>query len=93
MDHAKHRLSEKVAHLTSPGYETGNRSRQSQGLPEGTGPSAVITTLGVLRFGRDGESYLVSIHLGVGVEEVLSNTGAGIGAMRAIDSQGFWTGE
>jgi glutaconate CoA-transferase subunit B len=40
-----------------------------------SGPSAVITTMGVLRFGEDGEAYLDSIHPGVLVEDVLSNTG------------------
>jgi acyl CoA:acetate/3-ketoacid CoA transferase beta subunit len=35
----------------------------------------VITTLGVLRFTSDGEAYLASVHPGVQVEDVLSNTG------------------
>jgi glutaconate CoA-transferase subunit B len=43
-------------------------------LPQASGPSAIITTLGVLRFGHDGEAYLASVHPGVSVEEVLANT-------------------
>jgi glutaconate CoA-transferase subunit B len=43
-------------------------------LPRG-GPSAVITSKAVLRFGDDGEAYLSSTHPGVEVEEVLRNTG------------------
>ncbi len=35
----------------------------------------MITTLGVLRFGPDGEAYLASVHPGISVEEVLANTG------------------
>jgi glutaconate CoA-transferase subunit B len=31
--------------------------------------------MGVLRFGEDGEAYLASVHPGVNVEDVLSNTG------------------
>ena len=46
-----------------------------KGLPADSGPSAIITTLGVLRFGPDGEAYLASVHPGVSVEEVLANTG------------------
>jgi glutaconate CoA-transferase subunit B len=45
------------------------------GLPTKSGPSAVITTLGVLRFGSDGEAFLASVHPGVRVEDVLANTG------------------
>jgi glutaconate CoA-transferase subunit B len=33
------------------------------------------TTLGVLRFGSDGEAFLASVHPGIGVEDVLANTG------------------
>lgn len=73
--HERGRLHERVSHITSPGYGSGNGWRQSQGLPFGTGPSAVITTLGVLRFSADGEAYLASVHPGVSVEEVLANTG------------------
>ena len=73
--HDRGRLCERVSHVTSPGYGTGNGWRQAQGLPVGSGPSAVITTLGVLRFGQDGEAYLASVHPAISVEEVLANTG------------------
>ncbi|MGB0034452.1 MAG: CoA-transferase [Candidatus Acidiferrales bacterium] len=73
--HERARLTDRVGHITSPGYGTGNGWRRAQGLPVNTGPSAVITTLGVLRFGQDGEAYLASVHPGVSVEEVLANTG------------------
>jgi glutaconate CoA-transferase, subunit B len=73
--HARDRFCERVSHITSPGYGSGDSWRRHQGLPSGSGPSAIITTMGVLRFGSDGEAYLASVHPGVSVEEVLANTG------------------
>jgi len=73
--HERSRLVERVGHITSPGFGSGNGWRRSQGLPFGSGPAAIITTLGVLRFGHDGEAYLAGGHPGVSVEEVLANTG------------------
>jgi glutaconate CoA-transferase, subunit B len=73
--HDRGRLTDRVGHITSPGFGTGAEWRRSHGLPPASGPSAVITTLGVLRFGHDGEAFLASVHPGVSVEEVLANTG------------------
>jgi glutaconate CoA-transferase subunit B len=75
LPHDKGRLVERVAHITSPGYGRGDGWRRTQGLPARSGPSAVITTLGILRFTADGEAFLAAVHPGVRVEEVLSNTG------------------
>jgi glutaconate CoA-transferase subunit B len=78
LEHAKHRLPERVGYMTSPGNGDGgvaeNAWRKRVGLPRG-GPSAVITTKCVLRFGGNGEAYLDSVHPGVTVEDVLANTG------------------
>jgi glutaconate CoA-transferase subunit B len=74
IDHEKHRLPERVSYITSPGNGDGLGWRRRVGLPRG-GPSAVITTRAVLRFGDDGEAYLDSYHPGVSVDEVLANTG------------------
>src|SRR4051812_38552381 len=79
LEHAKHRLPERVAYVTSPGNGDGgagaNAWRKKVGLPRG-GPSAVITTKCVLRFAsEDGEAYLDSVHPGIGVEDVVGNTG------------------
>jgi glutaconate CoA-transferase subunit B len=73
--HDRSRLCDRVGHITSPGYGSGNGWRRAQGLPVPSGPSAVITTLGVLRFGHDGEAFLATVHPGISVEEVLANTG------------------
>lgn len=75
LQHERARLVEKVSYVTSPGYGNGNSWRRAQGLPAKSGPSALITTMGVLRFGADGEAYLASVHPGVRVEDVLANTG------------------
>ena len=75
MVHDPQRLVHRVRHITSPGNGDGNGWRRAQGLPARSGPSAIITTMGVLRFGDDGEASLDSIHPGIRVEEVLSSTG------------------
>lgn len=73
--HDRHRLVARVGYITSPGNGTGKGWRRELGLPERSGPSALITTMGVLRFGEDGEAYLASIHPRIRVEDVLGNTG------------------
>jgi len=74
LEHSKHRLPERVHYITSPGNGEGGDWRKRVGLPRG-GPSAVITTKAVLRFGDDGEAYLTTVHPGVTIEDVLANTG------------------
>lgn len=73
--HDPQRLVARVGHITSPGNGDGGGWRRAQGLPARSGPSAIITTMGVLRFGEDGDAFLASIHPGIRVEEVLNNTG------------------
>jgi glutaconate CoA-transferase subunit B len=107
LDHAKHRLPERVSYITSPGNGDGVGWRKRAGLPRG-GPSAVITSKCVLRFGDAGEACLASIHPGVTVDDVLANTGwklkvaddvkptpepnqAELKAIRDYDRDGFWT--
>src|SRR6266699_2327788 len=74
LEHAKHRLPERVSYITSPGNGEGAGWRKRVGLPRG-GPAAVITTKCVLRFGDDAEAYLSTYHRGVRVDDVLANTG------------------
>jgi len=73
--HDRNRLRERVGHITAPGYGSGNGWREAHRLPARTGPSAIITDLGIMRFGSDGEAFLASIHPGVQVEQVLAATG------------------
>jgi glutaconate CoA-transferase subunit B len=74
LEHNKKRLPERVSFLTSPGNGDGAGWRRRMGLPRG-GPSTVITTKAVMRFAEDGEAYLASIHPGIEVDDVRSNTG------------------
>jgi len=74
LQHGKHRLPERVSFITSPGNGDGAGWRKRVGLPRG-GPSAIITTKAVFRFGEGGEALLSSLHPGVTVEEVQANTG------------------
>jgi len=107
IEHAPHRLPERVSYMTSPGNGNGPGWRRRVGLPRG-GPGAIITTKAVLRFGEDGEAYLDSRHPGVSVEDVQANTGwelkakpdsketpapseAELHAIREYDKEGFWT--
>ncbi len=73
LEHSKRRLPERVSYVTSPGNGDGAGWRKRVGLPRG-GPSAVITTKAVLRFEKDGEAFLASVHPGVTVEDVVANT-------------------
>jgi glutaconate CoA-transferase subunit B len=75
MSHERRRFVEKVSYVTSPGYGDGRGWRATEGL-RGGGPSAVITTKGVLRFdSKTGEMFLGSVHPGVTVSEVRAATG------------------
>ena len=74
LEHSRHRLPEKVSYITSPGNGDGAGWRKSVGLQRG-GPSAVITTKCVLRFGEDGEAFLSTVHPRVTVDDVIDNTG------------------
>lgn len=75
MNHEKRRFLQKVSYVTSPGFGSGGDWRRRIGL-RGGGPSAVITTKGILRFEADNkEMILESVHPGVSVEDILENTG------------------
>lgn len=107
LEHAKHRLPERVSYITSPGFGDGKGWRERVGL-SGAGPSAVITTKCILRFDNDCESLLASLHPGVTYEEVAAATGwelrvsedvpetpvpseQELTAIREYDKEGFWT--
>ena len=75
MNHQKRRFVPRVDYITSPGFGQGKGWREAAGLPRG-GPSAVITTLGVLRFDPAScEMTLSTTHPGVTVDQVCENTG------------------
>ncbi|HSQ18429.1 MAG TPA: CoA-transferase [Anaerolineales bacterium] len=76
MQHDARRFVPKVDFLTTPGYLTGPGTREAAGLPRGTGPLAVVSTLALMDY--DPETCwmrLKSLHPGVSVEQVKANTG------------------
>ncbi len=80
MSHEKNRLPERVHYITSPGHGAWRGSgRLSQG-----GPSAVITTRGILRFDENGEACLSSFHPGVTFKEIQENTGWPLAVSRNV---------
>jgi glutaconate CoA-transferase subunit B len=82
--HDSRRLVSRVEYITSPGNGDDAGWRRSHGLPARSGPSAVITTMGVLRFNKNGEAFLASVHPGIRVEDVLINTGWSLKVAEAL---------
>lgn len=71
------RFPERVDFISAPGYLDGSPgAREKAGLRPGTGPSKVVTNLGIYSF-SDGEMVLDSIHseAGVTLGDVTQNTG------------------
>lgn len=61
---------EKLDYLTSPGYLSGPGARDKAGL-RGSGPVAVVTTMGVYRFDVETcEMFLEKIHPGIDLQKV-----------------------
>ncbi|MDY6835010.1 MAG: CoA-transferase [Chloroflexota bacterium] len=76
LEHHKRRFPERVDYVTTPGYLEGFDSREKAGLKPNTGPSAVITTLGLFRFESDSkEMYLDAHYPGIDVQKVKESMG------------------
>jgi glutaconate CoA-transferase subunit B len=76
MRHDTRRFVEKVDFITTPGYLTGPGAREAVGLPEGTGPYRVVTTLAVLGYEEESKRMmLLETQPSVSVEQVVENTG------------------
>jgi len=85
--HEKRRFPEHCDYITSPGWIGGPQGRKRAGLLWG-GPSAVITTLGVLRFDEQTKrAYLSSYHRGVTPRQVQENTGFELDVSRAKETR------
>jgi glutaconate CoA-transferase subunit B len=62
---------ETLDYFTTPGYLSGGTSRYEAGMPEGSGPSTLISPQGVFRFDPETkEMFLAGLHPGITVEEV-----------------------
>jgi glutaconate CoA-transferase, subunit B len=79
MQHDKRRFVPKVDFLTTPGYLSGPSARDDAGLPAGTRPINVVSTLALMDYDDGpGGTYrmrLAATHPGVTVQEVIDNTG------------------
>jgi glutaconate CoA-transferase subunit B len=75
MQHDARRFMNTVDFLTTPGFLTGPGAREAAGLPSGTGPAFVVSTLALMDF--DPESCrmrLKALYPDVTVEDVIANT-------------------
>lgn len=77
MEHEKRRFVKKLDFMTSPGYLDGTPgARERAGLPKGTGPYRVVTSLALFDFEETSHRMrLIALREGVSPEEVLENMG------------------
>jgi len=76
MQHSRRRFLETIDFLTTPGYLTGPGAREEAGLPAGTGPHRVVTSLATLDFHPETKRMrLIALHPGVTREQVVAETG------------------
>ena len=74
IEHDRRRFQERVDYITTPGFLEGGRSREKAGMNPGTGPSAVISTMGIFRFDQETkEMYLAASFPGKNVEQIRDN--------------------
>src|ERR671929_808212 len=79
-NHDPRRFVARLDFLTTPGYLTGPGAREAAGLPPGTGPYRVITDLAVLGYHEQTcRMEVLSLHPGVGLEQVRRATGFELG--------------
>lgn len=76
MQHDKRRFVPQVDFITTPGYLSGPGAREAAGLPRGSGPINVVSTLALMDYDpQTCRMRLAATHPGVTVEEVIANTG------------------
>ena len=76
MQHDSRRFVPKVDFITTPGFLSGRGAREAAGLPPGTGPVYVVSTLALMDYEPETcHMRLKSLHPGVTVDEVKANTG------------------
>jgi glutaconate CoA-transferase subunit B len=73
--HEPKRFADKVTYISSPGFLDGGNSRDRYGFVGG-GPSAIVTTLGILRPDPLTREFYLDAHYAFSsVEEIVANTG------------------
>lgn len=76
MQHDARRFIPKVDFLTTPGFLTGPGSREEAGLPPGTGPAYVVSTMGLMDYDPSScRMRLKGLYPGVTEQEIITNTG------------------
>jgi glutaconate CoA-transferase subunit B len=74
--HSKRSFVPQVDFVTTPGYLTGPGAREAAGLPPGTGPLYVVSTLALMGFDDETKRLtLLQTQPGVTVEQVIAETG------------------
>ena len=74
MNHQKRRFLPEIEFITSPGYLTGPGAREDAGLPRGTGPYRVITSIAVFDFSEETKKMrLIAVREGLTKDFVLEN--------------------
>lgn len=74
--HSRRSFVPKVDFLTTPGYLTGPGAREEAGLPPGTGPLYVVSTLALMGFDAESKRMtLLATQPGVTVDQVVAETG------------------
>jgi glutaconate CoA-transferase subunit B len=74
--HSRRSFVPKCDFVTTPGYLTGPGAREEAGLPPGTGPLYVVSTLALLGFDDETKRMvLLKTQPGVKVEDVIAETG------------------
>jgi glutaconate CoA-transferase subunit B len=75
MRHDRQRFVENVDFITTPGYLTGPGAREAAGLPPGTGPYRVVSSLAIMGYDPGTKRMmLLATQPGVTTEQVLNNT-------------------
>ena len=75
MQHDARRFINKVDFLTTPGFLTGPGAREAAGLPPGTGPAYVVSTMALMDYDPDScRMRLKALYPGVTKEDVVANT-------------------
>jgi len=75
MQHDARRFVPEVDFVTTPGYLSGPGAREEAGLPKGTGPIAVVSTLALMDFEPEScRMRLKALNPDVSVEDVLEAT-------------------
>jgi glutaconate CoA-transferase subunit B len=74
--HSRRSFVEECDFVTTPGYLTGPGAREEAGLPPGTGPLYVVSTLALMGFDDESKRMvLLKTQPGVSVDQVLAETG------------------